>query len=154
MTVSVRLGRPNGAASRFLSGIVREPLAGTRAVCPVTPETAVALSTPEHSVSGLLAAADATQAAWGMPTAVNLPALTVRVGDMVKALERIAGPEAAALVDWIPDAEIQRIVGGWPSRFAATRAHALGLAAPASFDDVVQAYMRANPEAVLSSASI
>ncbi|MFZ0191696.1 MAG: NAD-dependent epimerase/dehydratase family protein, partial [Streptosporangiaceae bacterium] len=34
MTVSVRPGRPNAAASGFLSGIVREPLAGQRAVCP------------------------------------------------------------------------------------------------------------------------
>ena len=31
MTVSVRPGRPNAAASGFLSGIVREPLAGQRA---------------------------------------------------------------------------------------------------------------------------
>ena len=36
MTVSVRPGRPNAAASGFLSGIIREPLAGQRAVCPVT----------------------------------------------------------------------------------------------------------------------
>src|SRR5690606_15828228 len=28
MTVSVRPGRPNGAASGFLSGIIREPLSG------------------------------------------------------------------------------------------------------------------------------
>ena len=37
MTVSVRPGRPNAAASGFLSGIIREPLAGQRAVCPVDP---------------------------------------------------------------------------------------------------------------------
>ena len=39
MTVSVRPGRPNAAASGFLSGIIREPLAGLRAVCPVSPDT-------------------------------------------------------------------------------------------------------------------
>ena len=46
MTVSVRPGRPNAAASGFLSGIIREPLAGQRAVCPVDPETEVALASP------------------------------------------------------------------------------------------------------------
>ena len=35
MTVAVRPGKPNGAASGFLSGMVREPLAGLRAVVPV-----------------------------------------------------------------------------------------------------------------------
>ena len=38
MTVSVRPGRPNGAASSFLSGMIREPLAGQRAACPVPAE--------------------------------------------------------------------------------------------------------------------
>ena len=37
MTVSVRPGKPNAAASGFLSGIIREPLAGQRATCPVDP---------------------------------------------------------------------------------------------------------------------
>ena len=46
MTVSVRPGRPNAAASGFLSGIIREPLAGQRAVCPVDPGTEVALPRP------------------------------------------------------------------------------------------------------------
>jgi nucleoside-diphosphate-sugar epimerase len=36
-TVSVRPGRPNQAASSFASGIVREPLNGETAVCPVAP---------------------------------------------------------------------------------------------------------------------
>lgn len=44
MTVAVRPGRPNAAASGFLSGIVREPLAGLPAVCPVDPGLKVALS--------------------------------------------------------------------------------------------------------------
>src|SRR5580700_2582450 len=43
-TVSVRPGRPNAAASGFLSGIIREPLAGQRATCPVPAQTPVALA--------------------------------------------------------------------------------------------------------------
>ena len=35
MTVTVRPGRPNGAASSFFSGIIREPLAGVESICPV-----------------------------------------------------------------------------------------------------------------------
>src|ERR1700729_3946696 len=52
MTVSVRPGRPNAAASGFLSGIIREPLAGQRAVCPVGPDTEVALASPAKAIGG------------------------------------------------------------------------------------------------------
>src|SRR5215468_12361523 len=92
MTVSVRPGRPNKAASGFLSGIIREPLAGTRANSPVPPDTAVALSSPARAVEGLLRAAASAGQAWGGRSAVTLPALTVTVADMVAALDRAAGP--------------------------------------------------------------
>src|SRR5208282_2319782 len=53
MTVTVRPGRPNAAASGFLSGIIREPLAGQRAICPVDPATEVALASPAKAIGGL-----------------------------------------------------------------------------------------------------
>jgi nucleoside-diphosphate-sugar epimerase len=148
MTVSVRPGRPNGAASSFLSGIIREPLAGERAICPVSPDTVVALSSPANSVAGLIKAADVDADTWGSRTAMNLPALTVRVDDMLSSLQALAGLQAVQLIDWKPDATIQRIVGGWPSRIAATRAMAMGLVADASFDEVIKSYVKNHPGAV------
>ena len=142
MSVSVRPGLPNGAASGFLSGIVREPLAGKRAVCPVSAATGVALSTPRTTVAGLIKAGEASAEIWGSRSAMNLPALTVRIADMVAALGRIAGPDVASFIDWRPDPSIERIVGGWPSRIAATRAVAMGLHPDGSFEDVVQAYIQ------------
>ena len=100
MTVSVRPGRPNGAASGFLSGMIREPLAGQRAQVPVSPETAVALSSPARTIEGLLRAAEASDEQWGPPTAINLPSLRTTVGEMAAALERVAGRDAGALLDW------------------------------------------------------
>ena len=57
MTVCVRPGRPNAAASGFFSSIIREPLAGQRAVCPVDARTEVALASPAKAIGGLLCAA-------------------------------------------------------------------------------------------------
>jgi nucleoside-diphosphate-sugar epimerase len=142
MTVSVRPGRPNGAASGFLSGIIREPLAGHRANAPVPPDTAVALSSPDRAVEGLLRAAEAAPGQWGDPTAVNLPAVTVTVGEMVQALERVAGLAVSSLVGWEPDDAIASIVRGWPARFSAARATALGLTADESFEAIVRSYVR------------
>jgi D-erythronate 2-dehydrogenase len=148
MTVAVRPGAPNGAASGFLSGIIREPLAGKRAVCPVAPETQVAIGSPAGSIAGLIKAMETSERQWGARTAVNLPALTVTVGEMVAALERVAGQPAVQRIDWVPDAAIARIVGGWPARFEAVRAAGLGLYPEKRFDDIVAAYIRGHPDAI------
>jgi len=141
MTVSVRPGRPNGAASGFLSGIVREPLAGLPAVCPVDASTQVALASPASSIAGLVAVCEASRDDFGGRTALNLPALTVRVADMLDALDRVAGPEVRALVRFEPDAAIARIVGGWPARFEAGRSLRLGLKTDASFEDIIRQFL-------------
>ncbi len=148
MTVAVRPGRPNGAASSFLSGMLREPLAGQRASVPVPAETAVALSSPGRTIAGLLRAATAGDTEWGPRAAVNLPALATTVGEIAAALGRLAGPAATALLDWTPDARIAAIVGAWPSRFESHRAAALGLQADESVDALLRAYVHDHPEAV------
>jgi nucleoside-diphosphate-sugar epimerase len=144
MTVSVRPGPPNAAASGFLSGIVREPLAGRRVTCPVSADTAVALASPGRATEGLLCAAASSDEAWGGRSAVNLPALTITVAGMVAALERAAGPRASALIDWIPDPSVAAIVTSWPARFRADRAARLGLSADESFDAVIAEYLAGN----------
>jgi D-erythronate 2-dehydrogenase len=141
MTVSVRPGRPNAAASGFLSGIIREPLAGQRSICPVSEQTEVALASPRRAIEGLLRAATSTDDAWGGRTAVNLPALTVTVAEMVAALERIAGPDVSALIDWVPDPVVAGIVTSWPARFRAGRAAGLGLTPDPDFDSVIRAHL-------------
>jgi D-erythronate 2-dehydrogenase len=137
MTVSVRPGRPNAAASGFLSGIIREPLAGQRATVPVDPRTEVALASPAKAIGGLIRAATASDQEWGGRTAVNLPALTVSVGDMAAALEQVAGPEVSALIDWVPDPAVARMFATWPGRVHSQRAARLGLTADPDFVSII-----------------
>src|SRR5205814_7790387 len=74
MTVTVRPGRPNGAASSFFSGIIREPLAGQEAILPVEPSVSHPVSSPARTVQGLIAVFEATQDQMGGRAALNLPA--------------------------------------------------------------------------------
>lgn len=141
MTVSVRPGRPNGAASSFLSGIIREPLAGEPAICPVDPATRVALASPRNTIAGILRVAEASREDLAGRTAINLPALSLTVADMLAALEDIAGSDTRALVKLEPDAAIARVVGSWPGAFESSRARALGLAADRTFHDVIHQYI-------------
>jgi hypothetical protein len=60
---------------------------------------------------------------------------------MVAGLERVAGPEASALIDWIPDPMVARMVAGWPARIRADRAAGLGLTPDPDFDSVIRAHL-------------
>jgi nucleoside-diphosphate-sugar epimerase len=148
MTVSVRPGRPNGAASSFFSGMIREPLAGVRAQVPVGPEVEHPILSPSRTIAGLIRCAEASDAEWGPLTGLNLPALRVSVGEMAAALERIAGKEATSLLDWTPDPNILKLVNTWPGHVKSARAAALGLTANPDFEDVIREYIRENPQAV------
>ena len=142
MTVSVRAGLPNAAASGFLSGIVREPLNGQEAVCPVPVDTLVALASPQRTMEGLLAAAEASPDAWGGRTAVNLPGITLRVSEMLDALEAVAGRGVRDLVRIEEDARISRMVLGWAARFESARARRLGLTADPDFQSIIRQYQK------------
>ena len=147
MTVSVRPGRPNGAASSFLSGIIREPINGQPSVCPVSLETQVALASPRTTIAGILTVVECSREAFGGRTAINLPALTVSVGQMIEALREVAGEAVVSRIRYEPDANIARIVGGWPARFECQRTHALGLKPDASYQDIIRQFIEMNQSA-------
>ncbi|MGW2648926.1 D-erythronate dehydrogenase [Streptomyces sp. NPDC001393] len=152
MTVSVRPGKPNAAASGFLSGIIREPLAGLPATCPVRPELRVALSSPRRTVDGLLRIAGAERGTGPGrlegTAPVNLPALTVSVATMLATLRQVAGDAVADLVSIRPDPAVEAIVASWPAAFDNRRAAALGLQPDPSFLSVVQDYIAEHGDAV------
>ena len=141
MTVTVRPGRPNGAASSFFSGIIREPLAGVESLCPVSPDVQHPVTSPQRTVQGLIAVFEASREAFVGRTALNLPALNVSVQQMLDALAAVAGPQVRALVRFEPDARIQGIVANWPRAASARRAAALGLLPEQNFEDIIRQYI-------------
>ena len=150
MTVTVRPGKPNGAASSFFSGIIREPLAGLDAICPVAANVSHPVASPERTVAGLIGIYEASREAFNGRTAMNLPALNVTVGEMLAALEAVAGAAVRARVRFERDERIAAIVAGWPGGANATRAGALGLVPDRSFGDIIRQYIadcRQGPDA-------
>jgi D-erythronate 2-dehydrogenase len=139
-TISVRPGKPNAAASSFVSGMIREPLNGERSICPVDGNTRVWLLSPQRATDALIAGCEIDRAALGNRPIINLPGLSVSVNEMVDALREVAGDEAVARIDWQRDERIEQIVGSWPGAWNTDRARALGLAGDRSFVDIVRAY--------------
>ena len=140
-TVVVRPGRPNRAASTFASSMIREPLAGQAAVCPVSPETVMALASPRRVVASLAHALDIDGAALGHSRVLQLPGYSVSVGEMAEALKRAGGAAAHARLSWQFDPAIQAIVGSWPPALVAPRAEALGFRPDAGIDEAVRFFI-------------
>ena len=121
-TISVRPGAPNKAASSFASGLIREPLNGQETVCPVPLDLKLWLLSPRRAIEAILAGAELSSQALGDKRAVNLPGLSVSVGEMIAALERVGGPEARSLIRYEPDPAVQAIEIGrasWRERVCA-----------------------------------
>jgi UDP-glucose 4-epimerase len=140
-TISVRPGKPNAALSSFASGIIREPLNGEISVCPVPASTRVWLLSPATVIECLLAAHNVDGEALGSNRSLILPGLTVSVGEMIAALERVAGRAVAERVRIEPDPRVESIVSTWPVALDASRALHLGFPTDRAFDDIIGRYM-------------
>jgi hypothetical protein len=101
----------------------------------------VVLSSPATTIRGLVRAVSADEDTWGGRSAVNLPALSVTVAEMVAALEEVAGEAVTALIDWKPDETIQQIVSTWPGNLRADRAARLGLAPDPDFRSIIEQHI-------------
>jgi len=140
-TICVRPGKPNKAASGFFSGIIREPLAGQDAVLPVSEDVMHWHASPRSAVGFLLHAALLDTAPLGARRTLTMPGIAVTVGEQIEALRRIAGDRAVARIHQVRDPVIEGIVAGWPRKFDAARALALGFTADASFDDIIRIHI-------------
>jgi nucleoside-diphosphate-sugar epimerase len=141
MTVTVRAGRPNGAASSFFSGIIREPLAGEKSICPVSPDVSHPLTSAARTVEGLIAVYEASVEALGGRLALNLPAVNATVAQMLDALEAVAGKTVRERVRFVRDETIARIVANWPRGSTAARAAKLGLRPDPDFTTIIRQYI-------------
>ncbi|WP_018388806.1 D-erythronate dehydrogenase [Ancylobacter sp. FA202] len=140
-TVCVRPGRPNAALSGFLSSIMREPLKGEEAVLPVEEAMRVWIASPRAAVSYLLHAASLDTGPLGARRSLNMPGVSVTVGEQIAALRARAGDRVAGLIRHAPDATVARVVGSWPQRFDAARARALGFVGDVDFAEILDAYI-------------
>jgi nucleoside-diphosphate-sugar epimerase len=140
-TIVVRPGKPNRAASTFASSIIREPLAGAEAICPVGRDAHMYILSPRRVIQALIHAFELPAGALGATRMLTLPGITVSIGEMVDALEEVAGEQVARRVRWQPDPTIQKIVAGWPASFDARRARALGFEADRDFTEIVRAHI-------------
>ncbi len=136
-TVIIRPGRPNKAASSFVSAILREPLLGLETPLPVDEAFRVWVCSPRLAVEWLRHAMTMDTAPLGLDRGVNPPGLSVSVAGMLAVLP----PAQRALVRAEPDAAVRAIIGGWPAAFTADRARRLGFAPQPGMDAILAGFL-------------
>lgn len=107
-TIVVRPGLPSPATSAFISGIIREPLHGEQALCPVgdsleSPELSLAawVASPEVTIRNFVQAKHVPADKFLPHTrAVYLPGFTTTVREEIEALRQVAGEEAVKLISF------------------------------------------------------
>jgi nucleoside-diphosphate-sugar epimerase len=140
-TISIRPGKPNKAASGFMSSIFREPLQGHEAICPVGPEYEHWYLSPRRCVENLIHAATLPTVVLGQNRCFALPGRTYNIAEMVEAMRHVAGEEPVKLIRWEPDPQIQNIVLGWRAYFNPSKALALEFVRDDSFEDNIRFFL-------------
>lgn len=141
-TICIRPGKPNKAASSFVSSIMREPLNGENAVCPVSDTLRLWLSSPNTVIDNFIHALNLPSLPLRSWHIINLPGFTVSVKQMLNDLAQIKGEEILHYVKFEFDENINNIVASWPAEIDNTRALALGFTADKKFEDVIQQFIQ------------
>lgn len=139
-TVAVRPGKPNAAASSFVSSIIREPLQGKEAICPVPEESELWITSPRAALDSMLHMVSLPVGKIADHRVINPVGLTVSVARMLDALRKIGGAAALELVKHRRDARIEDIVLSWPARFESRIAGELAFPGAMNMDDIVKEY--------------
>lgn len=136
--VVIRPGAPQPAISDRVAAILREPMAGRDVVSPLGPETPVPLASAGNVVASLIRLHDLPAESLPPKGAFNLPALTTTPAEMAAAVAERGG---AGRVTYAPEPAVERIVAGWPRRFASAAATRLGFAADAGVGAILSDYL-------------
>ncbi|MCL4767432.1 MAG: NAD-dependent epimerase/dehydratase family protein [Hyphomicrobiaceae bacterium] len=140
--------RPTASArptvSDRIAAIVRETLSGRDVVCPLSADTLIPVASAQRVARALLHLHDVPAGDLGHHRAMNLPSLTVSIGDLAAEPRRFAKGRSIGRVTWEPDARLQAVVDRWPSRLVSERASKLGLAEDERIGEIVDGFAEAS----------
>lgn len=138
-TICIRPGKPNKAASSFVSGIIREPLNGLESNCPVDPTLKLWISSPGKVVeniqkAGLIATEKLNTLNF---RTLNLPGIQVTPSEMIATMNTTTGKNLSNYISFDIDPQVDRIVSSWPQNINNDIELSLGFVADNNFTDVL-----------------
>ena len=140
-TVIIRPGKPNLAASSFVSGVFREPLNGVDFELPVPLNTVMPVLGYRAIVENLIKLHEVNAERLGDDRAVGLPSHTVTVQQMIDALNSVTSSRLLGRISVKPDPFIVGICRTWPRDCESVRAGMLGLRKEKNMEEIVRYYI-------------
>ena len=116
---------------------------GEKSICPVNPELRVWISSPDRAVESFIYAHELPSTQFD-GRAINLPGISVTIGQMIEALKQVAGQKAMDLILMEPHPTIEGIVKSWPGSWNDARARSMGFQADSHFEEIISHYIAAN----------
>ncbi|KAJ4248413.1 hypothetical protein NW762_012750 [Fusarium torreyae] len=142
-TVTVRPGAPSHSAAAFLSGIIREPMAGLECIIPLSDRNArQIICSPRIMIDNLITLISVPSDS--MPShirAIYMPGISVTLGEMYKAFEAVCGADKLKLLREEKDGEAERLLNSWPQTSDFGNARRIGLAFDKSCQQIFQEYV-------------
>ncbi|OOF59978.1 D-erythronate dehydrogenase [Rodentibacter myodis] len=141
-TICIRPGKPNKAASSFVSSIIREPLYGEKAICPVSQDLLLWLSSPNTIIENFIHTLTLPSLPLRSWHVINLPGFTVSVKQMLSDLAEVKGEQILQNVKFEFDEGINNIVASWPAEINCSQALNLGFMVDSNFKEVIQQFIQ------------
>ncbi|KAJ4325089.1 hypothetical protein N0V84_003632 [Fusarium piperis] len=141
--VIIRPGVASRSAAAFLSGMVREPMAGLECVIP-TKDRSIhnVICSPRVMVENCVRVMKAPSDA--MPRhirAVYMPGIVVTIQEMIDAFVKVCGEDKLKLLREESDAMAERLLRSWPQNVEFGNAKRMGLAFDESCEQIFQEYV-------------
>lgn len=112
--IVARPTEPSGAISAFMSDLIRQLAAGQPFVCPVSAAAQAWWMSLPCAVDNLLHAATVSSEKLRATRSYMLPALRCSISEIVAAIERVYGVNAASLISYKPQPDIEDRFGKLP----------------------------------------
>jgi nucleoside-diphosphate-sugar epimerase len=141
--VIIRKGLSTSSVSDRIAAITREPLAGREYECGLDIDTCVPVVSAKAAARAMIALHNVAANDLPQSRAMNLPALTVSVREMVSAVKHVKMSFPSILggaVTFKRDEALQRIVDSWPTIFVSEVATRLGIRPDLSFAEILAAH--------------
>lgn len=134
-------GPPSGSISDQVASLIREPLRGQATTCRMAADSRIVVASVDKVIQGFLRLASLSHEALPTARTMNLPGLSVTPAEIVEAVSRRLPAGECHLVKWRPDAQVQRIIGGWPQGFTSAHALSLGFTPDEAPDALVTSFL-------------
>ncbi|KAL5120811.1 hypothetical protein ACEQ8H_001292 [Pleosporales sp. CAS-2024a] len=142
-TVVVRPGAPSRSAAAFLSGMIREPMAGLECIVPISDRSArQMICSPRVMMENFVRVMKApTESMPSHVRAVYMPGISVTLGEMYAAFEALCGKEKLGLLKEEVDQEAKRLLDSWPQTAEFGNATRMGLLFDQDCEQIYREYL-------------